>query len=81
MDFSTMWLYQDKALARVKGKRSLEIIDIPVGLYDELKEIGKDKITFKYKIGNEPCRVETINSVNGVSFVVRKLMHDLRPLN
>ena len=80
MDFSTMWLYPDKALTRVKGKRSLEVINVPDGLYNEIKESGKDKISFKYKINNEPCRIETVNSVNGTSYVIRKLMHDLKPL-
>jgi Tfp pilus assembly pilus retraction ATPase PilT len=80
MDFSTMWLYPDKALTRVKGKRSLETINVPNGLYNEIKEFGKDKISFKYKINNEPCRIETVNSVNGTSYVIRKLMHNLMPL-
>ncbi|MHB8292743.1 MAG: ATPase, T2SS/T4P/T4SS family [bacterium] len=81
MDFSTMWLYKNKALARVKGKKSLETINMPEGLYNELNEFSKDKITFKYKIGDDPCRVETVTSVNGISFVIRKLMHNLKPLN
>lgn len=80
MDFSTMWLYPDKALARVKGKKSLEPMTVGDLLYDEILANGQGKIAFKYKLDGEPCRIETVNSVNGKCFVVRKLMHNLKPM-
>ena len=80
-DFSTMWLYPDKALIRPKGSKSLVPINVPFGLYSEIETAGKNKIAFKYKFLGEPCRVETVNSVNGKSFVIRKLMHNLKSLN
>lgn len=80
-DFSTMWLYPDKALIRQKGKKNLIQVNVPFGLYSEIEAAGKNKVAFKYKLLNEPCRVETVNSVNGKSFVIRKLMHDLKSLN
>ena len=81
MDFQTMWLYEDKSLVRVKGKRELKQLPLPAGLYKDIKTAGIDKVAFKYKIDGEPYRVETVNSVNGTLFVVRKLMHNLLPLD
>lgn len=80
-NFSTLWLYKNKAMARVKGQKNLMSVKAPDGLYDEIKEFGHGKIAFKFKMDGEPCRVETVNSVNGISFVIRKLMHDLKPLD
>jgi len=80
-DFSTMWLYKNEAYVRPKGKKSLEKIEVPAGLYDDIKEFGNNKIAFKYKAFGEPCRVETVHSVNGVLFVIRKLMHEIKKMD
>ena len=81
MEFSTMWLYPDKALVRVKGQKGLEKIEQPEGLYTELLSITKDRVAYKYKAFDEPCRIEVVRSVNGIVFVIRKLMHFVKPMN
>lgn len=84
MEFSTVWLYKDRCMLRLPGSDNRRLVEcngkLPPDLYDNLVAVSDGRIAFRYLIDDKPCRVETVNSGSGKSFVIRQLNSEVKSL-
>lgn len=83
--FSSMWLYADPKECRFRPPEphDIELLSFKEADYDALSKLYfdiMDSHVSRYYIREIPCRIQRIQTISGISFVVRALKVSPRPL-